>query len=407
MIKRLFYTSAVYLIGSVFAKVLSTVAFLLLARLLLPEKMGQVSFFVTLVDVITVFSTFGLNQWYVKHVKPDEEKKFFQQVFKTRAVWLCISLIGTILFLQISRPFSFVVSMALYLALISEAFLSIIDGYYLEKKQVWRVTSKVTTKMIVLAAGVAIFWLMGKSPSAEFAICLYVLGSLISALWLFPRHLIDRESLTKKIDAAQISLQAAPYALLIGTSFFYARGDWFVIQATLGSAALGLYSAAYRYLEGMSLIPVALTQNLFPVSAKKEGITSLQLQQITGAMTIFGGAAAILLFAGASFLTSFLLGPQYKGAELLVKIFAGVVFFFFINAPLSTVVQSSSLVKKFLPFGILNTFLNIALNIWLVPHYHLTAAAGNMLLTEVTGFLINCWFVYQVYEHHKTAKVTS
>jgi O-antigen/teichoic acid export membrane protein len=72
-------------------------------------------------------------------------------------------------------------------------------------------------------------------------------------------------------------LSSYHYGLLIVSSFAYARGDALIIGFTAGNAALGLYSLAYRYLESLSLFPSAISQNLFHISAKKDGTTMPQL----------------------------------------------------------------------------------------------------------------------------------
>jgi len=64
---------------------------------------------------------------------------------------------------------------------------------------------------------------------------------------------------------------------------------------------------------------------------------------------------------------------------------------------LSTVVQSSNYLKSFLPYGIINTVLNIILNLVLVTRYGIVSAAWVMLITEVTGLLINYYFIKKIY----------
>lgn len=91
------------------------------------------------------------------------------------------------------------------------------------------------------------------------------------------------------------------------------------------------------------------------------------------------------------------MGPAYAAGIPILKILSIVVFLFFFNAPLATFIQSSSLLKKFLPFGIGNTVLNIILNIALIPLYGIQAAAWNMVVTETLGAMINVYFVQKIY----------
>lgn len=397
MIKKVLLTSGHYFLGSLVGKVLSTLTFIVLAKLLLPEGLGQVALFTTTADVITVFSSFGLTQWYLKHVTNEAAEVTFQKVLVARAILFGLTIAIALPVLLLLHPFSFVISACLLVILGSESLLSIGDGYFLAKAEVWKVTSKVTSKMLCTLAGVAVLFLLGLPITAERVIVLYVLGSILTMLWFFPWHVLTPFRTIRLDGFPKIIKGSVPYAALIGTSFFYARADWFVVQKFLGSASLGIYSAAYRYLEAVSLLPAALTQNLFPLAAKREGVRLHQVVKITAMMATFGAVTGVVLFTFAGPLTIGLLGQAYAPAQSLVQIFAVAVFLFFVNSPLSTIVQSSDLVKKFLPFGVLNTVLNVVLNIIVVPRFGLAAAAYVMVFTEVSGLLVNVWFVSKIY----------
>ena len=61
--------------------------------------------------------------------------------------------------------------------------------------------------------------------------------------------------------------------------------------------------------------------------------------------------------------------------------------------------RASVSVEKFLQFGIANTVLNVVLNVTFIPQFGLLAAAYVMLTTEITGLLINVYFVRKVFGH--------
>jgi O-antigen/teichoic acid export membrane protein len=283
-------------------------------------------------------------------------------------------------------------------ALVTEALSSIGDGYYFNQSEGWKVSVKATSKMLVVLLCLIGILLRVIPLSAEAIMGSYVIGSLATIMWFFPWKLLEGFTFRSWSQVINILRESSSYALLIGTSFFYSRGDWFVIQQSLGNAALGMYGSGYRFLEGMSLVPAAVTQNLFPISDKKEGLAFPQLMKLTSVMTAMGCAAGLFLFFAANFLTTQLLGEAYQSSTVILQIFAGVVVLFFINSPLSTVVQSSKFVTRFLPFGIANTVLNLSLNIVLIPRFGLIAAASVMFLTELTGLLINFWFVTRIYK---------
>lgn len=394
MIRSLFKRSLAHFSGSVLGKIFSTAIFIALARFLLPQKFGELIFFVTIVQLLTVIADFGLKQWFQKHVQELGRKEAFGLALQARTGTLLVTALLLTMGLIFFQPFTIITSLILVLSLFTEALLSMADSYHLELGSAAKVGLRQPSMMMIFFLGLV---LSGFGSSLNLIASCWFIGSLTTTFWFFPwqglSHL-PKFNLKKTLRTLKGSSR---YALLTATSLVYAKGDQLIVEKTLGSLSLGLYGAAYRYLDGLSLLPATLSQNLFPVSAKTGQVSLKQLLKISAIMTLFGLLFALPLFFGAEVLTTGLLGEAYAPAIPILKIFAVVLWLFFINAPLATVVQSSNLVKDFLPFGILNTATNIVLNLILVPVFGLEASAFIMILTETTGFLVNLIFIYRVY----------
>lgn len=395
MIRSLFKQSGVYFLGLTFSKLLSVIVFILFARQLLPARFGDFVLFVTLLQIVTFFGDFGLNQWYQKRADEDDKAILLGKIISARNFSLMISLVLSAIFLIITHTFNSSVLLIFLLTLIPEAFLSVLDGYYLEKQESFKVSLKVSSKMVVLFLG---FLFIGKNFTFDHAIYFYFISSIITLAWFIPWNRFRKFSSIGLSEIIQTFRSSSSYAFLIFSSFIYARGDSLVIKYVLNSAALGIYGSAYRYLESLSLLPTAISHNLFPISAKKEGVAFGELLKIILVTFLSGLLISGIVFMFSNFLIVSLLGNSYLQAVPILKIFSLVLLLFFINAPLSTVVQSSRLINFFLPFGFLNTILNIVLNIFFVSKYGIVAAAWVMLTTEITGMLINLYFVKRLYQ---------
>lgn len=389
MVRQLFLRSGVYFSGLVAVKLLSTVLFIFLARFLQPELFGKFAYFMTLLSLLTVVSDWGLVQWFQIHRTNGNEDSLINQVTNARLFTLCISAIIFILYVSISRVFSIYESILFLILLFPEAITSVVDGYYLVRRRSPVIALKQFSKYLFPVLYILFF---KEVLTVEGVIWVFLISSIFTAIWYVPR---------KYWNLSQISLEkikttlkgSSAYALLILTSAFYSRGDAVILETKLGHAVLGLYSAGYRYLDAMSLFPAAFSQNLFHISSQHGVIHKSRVLTMTAVMggigLVFGG----FLYLFSNFLTVGLLGQAYAGSEIIVKIFGVVTVLLFINSPLSTLVQSSTLVKKFLPWGIMNTFLNISLNVLIIPIAGGVGAAFVMLLTEATGLLINLYFV--------------
>lgn len=397
MLRSLFKQSSIYFVALVGGKALTTLTWIIFARIFTPEMTGSIIFFVTLIEVTTFISDFGLNQWYLKHADDTDEKKVYQQIISTRILTLIISMICLCFFLFITKTFVSTITIICIFALLPEAFLSIGDSYYLRKKQSYRIALKGILSTILFLSGL---FILKNNVSFLSIVSLYVVSRITIAAWYFPWTYIKGITVMSITQMLKILSSSSAYALLIVSSYLYARGDSLIIGYIAGASALSLYGLAYRYLEGLSLFSSALTQNLFPISAKKAGISKSQVYIMTLAM----GGAGIIVSLGvyiAADILIMILGPQYTTAVPVLRIFSIVLFLFFINAPIATVVQSSKYVKNFLPYGIANTVGNLLLNILIVPIYGIQGAAWVMALTEATGFFINLYFLKKVYNETK------
>lgn len=395
MLRSLFKQSSIYFVGLVAGKLLGTIAWIIIARIFTKELTGEVIFFVTLLELTTFIADFGLNQWYLKHAEDHDEKKAYQKVIGTRILTLFLSMIVLTIFLTVSHTFEVTVIEIFILTLIPEALLSIGDSYFLKKKQSYLIAFKGISSILFFFVWLVLFTNNHTFSTIAF---MYFVSTAVTLLWFFPWKMIQGIELISMKEAITVLKASSAYALLIVTSYIYARGDSLIVGYIAGPAALGLYGLAYRYLDGLSLFPSALTQNLFPISAKKTGIHHMHLFKMTVTMTTLGIIAGLFLYFCADILIM-LLGSQYMQAVPVLRIFAIVLVLYFVNAPLSTVVQSSKFVHSFLPFGITNTVLNLFLNILFVPIYGIYAAAWIMVVTEITGLIINLIFIKKLYNN--------
>lgn len=387
--------SGIYFIGLTIGKVLNVLLFIILARLLGPRQFGIYLFFFTLVQLSTVVADMGLIQWFQKEAHEKNMRELLHAILPTRTLTLILSMIAVLLIVTFTSMDTRLLPLFL-LVMIPEAYLSVLDGYYFYHRKSVLVSLKAIIESTLMIAGI-IF--LKNSITIPTVVSIYLATSLISCIWYVPWNKLKNLTIISLRHQLSILRSSSKYAYLIFTSFAYSRGDSLVIGSTLGASALGLYGSAYRYLESLSLLPTALSHNLFPVSAKEGQVTWRQLLKITGSMAVIGAVVSLFVYLLSNPLIVLLVGKQYAGAVPVLQILSITLLLFFVNAPLSTVVQSSKLIKLFLPWGIANTALNLVLNIVLTPRFGITWAAWIMCITETSGLLINIWFIRKLYRH--------
>jgi O-antigen/teichoic acid export membrane protein len=328
MVSALFKRSGGFFFGLTASRLITTIVYILLARHFAPHIFGQLILYATLLSIATYFADLGLNQWYQKEVERAEPKQTFHKVLSARTYSLLITIAIFSVFFYFIPSFNFAIQVLFLINIVPEAYSSIIDGYYLVEKKPIKISIKNGVRALFLLMAV----LFVKDLTFTQTVLAFLLGSFASFLWIFPWKMLNQFHLNTIKKSVSVMKGSSPYAFLIITSFAYARGDQLAIRYLLNDAALGFYGSAYRYLESLSLIPAALSQNLFPLSAQKKGISASQLSRITLVMSVLGACLACALFFFAHFLIIDLLGPQYQPAVVVTQIFSLVLFLFFVNS---------------------------------------------------------------------------
>ena len=173
---------------------------------------------------------------------------------------------------------------------------------------------------------------------------------------------------------------------LLATIFF--RIDMWILRPVRGETEVGWYSAAYKYLDGLNVIPAYFSLALFPLMSRyahdPEGAlarayrVSLRLLIMVAipvvVFVLFTADVLIQVLGGAKFL-------PYSAWALRLLILS--IPFGFVNSltqyALIAVGQQRFLTRAFL----IGVSFNILTNILLIPRYGFQAAAFTTILSEI------------------------
>lgn len=389
MITSLFKRSGVHFSGSIISKIFTSTVYIVLSRFISPAEYGQATLVVTFSMLGSVVGDYGLSQWYQKQ---EDEKKAFRSFLRARMFLACATSIGLFTLVSWLDWLPFNLALVTSTVLLPHALLSIATAYLIRHQDVF----KPSLQQVIQAIPILFIMLIKQHSVTVFdAVTAYLIGDIIAVWLLFPRHKLSQMS-GAYLSIRKTLRSATKYALLNYTSATYARADSILVRGYLGEAALGFYGLAYRYLEYFALLPSSLVQITFPIFARDAKAAKKHIFTLAGCMALFGILFGGLLVVLAPIIINAFHGSAYAPAIVVMQILSATLVLMFINAPLSSYVQSSDLVKKFLPYGILNTALNVSLNILLIPLWGLQGAAIAMLITECTGLLINLWFAKQL-----------
>ncbi|MBT9589510.1 MAG: flippase [Thiobacillus sp.] len=166
------------------------------------------------------------------------------------------------------------------------------------------------------------------------------------------------------------------------------RVDQIMISEIAGSAELGIYSAAYKLVEQLLMIPAIISAVLLPQMAlnrKNRELTWNRLSMIYGTTMLASIGVAIPLMLMADPLIRLAFGAEFSAA-------GGVLFYLMLGVPFLFLANMSGL--YFTVFGqerqafirnLSGLAVNVALNLFMIPRYGATGAA---LSTVVSYFMV-------------------
>jgi O-antigen/teichoic acid export membrane protein/glycosyltransferase involved in cell wall biosynthesis len=177
---------------------------------------------------------------------------------------------------------------------------------------------------------------------------------------------------------------------LTGTSFVTMVShnlDLVLLGLWLGSAAAGLYGAAYRVVWAPTLLVMAYYTALRPVlaAAHAQGLSSLD-SQLRRSSRITAGLGVGLVVGGillAEPIILFLYGEAYRGAIPPFRLLLGTFGLILLSRRYRLILTCFDHQATDFKIMAVAAVTNAALNLLLVPHWGLTGAAAATLASEV------------------------
>jgi len=397
VVRRVFRNSAIPIASQLLVRGVDLAVAIVLLRLLGPAGNGQYALAVVIWLYVKTISDFGLSLLVTREIARDPGQLGKLVGASTLFRWLMFSVVlipalGYVIVRWSTEGIDNEGALTIAVLLLSiipasygEAVSSALNGLQRMELAAWiniGVSVARAPAAAVLAAtsfgvvGVALAALLTSFVSAvAFHRALYAVTDQ-PINWALDRHTtrtLARESWPLLVNALLISL------------FF--RVDVFIIQAVQGDAALGIYDAAYKPINLLTIVPAYATLAVFPLLAQRaddprrlaraQRMTSyvlLIVAWVVVAVTSAIAEPAVRLLAGAAYL------PE---AALLLRILIWFAPLSFLNGVYQYVLVATGEQRRIVPvFGAAVGF-NLLANVLFVPLYGTRASAVITVATEM------------------------
>lgn len=396
VVQRVFRNSAIPVFSQLIVRGVDFVVAIAILRLLGPEGNGQYALAVIIWLYVKTLSDFGLGVFGAREVarQPASAGAIIGETTIFRWMVLAVAMIPVAVYLGAkyaldpgSTP-AVVATLLLMTSIVPASYAEAVNAAFngLERMEL---AAWLNVAVSVIRAPLAV--LLGATTLGVAGVALAALLTAALSAWAFHvsyRRLMNervalRISRNRAIEIGRESWPLLVNALLISLFF---RIDVFLIDAFRGATSLGIYDAAYKFINLLTIIPAYAVLAVFPLMsrhaddlprlARAQAVTSymlLTIGWIVVAMTMALSDFAILILAGDAYLPD---------AAALLRILVWFAPVSFLNGVFQYVLIARGEQRRIVPIFVLALTFNLATNSVLVPLYGTTAAACTTVATE-------------------------
>jgi len=402
MADKIFKNSGSILLGNVIKGIVGLVISIILARYLGVDKFGIYNYVFTLIYFFAIIPNLGMNSILTREISVDRTKakvllsnalslKLLLSLFAiallsivivflkgagytSKLVW--IASIGLLFNLHTIYESMFKVDLRMYYPILSNIIKSILYGLFV----VFVIYINAGLTQIIIASIIAGF--------ISLAIMIKWSNSYFPIVPAFDFRVFK-----------YLLKESWPLALSTLFVVIYIRIDVVMLEFIKGFSAVGSYSAAYRLTEALNIIPVACMGSLFPLMsryAKKDKKVFSHLCYL-GLKYMFIIIIPILI-GTTLFSNRFiaLYGAKFMTSAVTLSILIWSSFFMFLNIVLINALIAIGMQKIDAIISGVLIFINIILNLFLIPKFSYNGAGLATVATEMFGFFVMAYLVFKI-----------
>lgn len=186
---------------------------------------------------------------------------------------------------------------------------------------------------------------------------------------------------------ARFRSEVLPLGVAIVASLIYFKIDVPMLRALRGDEETGIYNAAYKLMENLSVVPAILMAATFPALSQTviaNPGAALRLHRNTLIVLVVAGlGGGAVLLAIPHFLIGTLYGKEFLPAAAVLQALAPSVVLTFVNYLETHMLVALGLVRAQMAFAIALIAVNVGANLLLIPQWGGVGAALGTLVTEV------------------------
>lgn len=387
---RLAANTIVQAAGSFLGSVIAFFTFVAVTRGLGPEVYGHITAATVYLFVPTVLAEAGLSAVILREIsgRPDRTEAAIRASLPLRAIIGTCAVAGAS-GLAFAIPFEHETRVAILISsggsLLTLMSLSLLPVLQAQLKMQWAVAGNLLGRLVALALTLAA---LAADLGLEGVVAAQVVG--IGVTFLFHLAVVNRlVSLRPVVDTAywrSLFASSLVLGLAIALGQVYFRIDTLLLALIRDPVEVGLYGAAYKFIElsgffiaafGLSIFP-PLTRFIATGDSRARGL----VQKAFDLLMATAAPLAVTLFVFAEEIVVVSAGSKFRDGAVALQILAPYVVLSFANGVLFFILIASDRDRVLLGVSSAVLIINVVLNVVLIPEYGFKAAAGTSVVSE-------------------------
>jgi O-antigen/teichoic acid export membrane protein len=389
----------------------------LIARYLGAEGFGHFSFILAAVSVLQLVADMGVRNIVIRDIALQKEKFHLHLSTARTLLWslsvaslACVVVLANLLALSDEHRHSmYLAGVAVIVTFYGLGYSAVLRAF---EEMGWDILGFVLHKVIfIVSVGLIARTSLGLQG---------VFGAMLLAnalqwvyYWAVVRLRHGRTSPSLNFAAAWTLLwEAFPLGVAELLRRLTRHVDKLLLAAMSTPVALGLFSAAYKFLEAMSPFTTNLTLPLFPVFSRFARASPLTLFRALGQslkfLYVLAVPLAVLMFVLAEPLVVLFFGAAYHEAAVALRLIAPGVVFTFPTSVYGYVFTALGQQRRYMGCVAASLVVNAVLDLLLIPSYSYRGAAlattgaeamlflaGLMMLRRLGSGLTGLWLLWR------------
>jgi O-antigen/teichoic acid export membrane protein len=386
-----------------------------IARYLGEAEFGVYSFAISFTSLFLIFSDIGINQLIIRDIA--RNKKITNQYVTNSLIIKLILSFFTFALIALSinllqypqNVINVVYLFGIYTILSSFAqlFMSIFQAH---EKMEYNAVVIITEKIILISVGISVlilgYGLIQLAYVYVFAgIIETMIGLLIFSLKIGKTNNKIEFSIWKTLTTGSI-----PFGLNSFFGMLFFKIDTVLLSLLKNDVAVGIYNAAYNPLLALSsIVSGIISSTIYPAMSKYFISSSESLEIITilssKYLAIIGFPVAVLCLILADKFISLFYGNLYSESIFAFQILALFIPIRLISSITGTFLTSINKQSLRTISVVISSFLNIILNLILIPYISYIGACIATVLSEIILYFLFIYFINRYYKKIKLNKI--